>query len=149
MCHMVLHGVGHGSLWQYGTNKGVQWLGNRHKIQWYSAQDQASYGALISHFSGIFATHVKNSMTLKVLKCWTLYPLYYVVLCTSRLHPGRLFLLSRNKIVGSFVTCDVWPGNVDWNALKNWRENSDIHFMHKQATLIPYWVVLKYQVHSW
>jgi hypothetical protein len=101
----------------------------------------------------IFATHVKNHMTLKVLKCWTLYPIYYVVLCTSRLHPGTLFinpskpiffhpsklhLLSWNKIVGSFVTCDVWPDNVDRNALKIWRENSDIHFMHKKATLIPH-----------
>ncbi len=54
-----------------------------------------------------------------------------------------------NTIVGSFVTCDVWPANVDRNALKNWRENSDIHFMHKKATFIPYWVVLKYEVHSW
>ncbi len=49
------------------------------------------------------------------------------------------------KIVGSFVTCDVWPGNVDRNAHKNGRENSDIHFMHKKATLIPYWVVVKGQ----
>jgi hypothetical protein len=24
MCHMVLHWVGHGSLWPYGINKGVQ-----------------------------------------------------------------------------------------------------------------------------